>query len=147
MKTKITGSAILILIITLFTITKVAAQNTFTQTTVMTDPEAYKYANEFKARNPNVVSGGVITRQALDQILSNSNNNAITYRLCMDTTGTIAPANAIFIVLSGATATERNGQVTIVETGTQKYAPKNWCPPNCMKFMIKNAAGILVPME
>ena len=128
------------------------AQNTegYSPAATISDADAFNYANQFKTvhgKSGVPVSGGVITRDAINQILSNSNCNAITYKLCMDTTGTVAPAEAVFIILSGANVIEKNGQKTVIDIGAQKYTPNNWCPPSCMQFMIRNASGELVPVE
>ncbi len=122
----------------------------FEPATTISDADAFAFANEYKSeygKNENVVSGGVITREALDAILSTRDCNAITYKLCTDPSGRFAPANTVFLVLSGAKVTNDNGQMVTTEIGSSKYTSKQWCPPACMKFMIRNANGVLEPQE
>ncbi|MBL0341463.1 MAG: hypothetical protein IPP71_11285 [Bacteroidetes bacterium] len=122
----------------------------FEPAVIITDVDAFEFANQYKAvfgQNGAVVSGGVITRDAIDAILATPNCNGISYKLCTDPTGRFAPANTVFLVLTGAKVTQRDGITTVEETGTKKYTSKQWCPPACMKFMIRNANGELVPQE
>ena len=109
--------------------------------TSIPDEEAFGYANHFKTvhgQNGTPISGGVITREALDLILKTSNCNAVTYKFGIDPSGKIAPANSIFVILSGANVTETNGVLTVTEIGATKYRGNDWCPPNCMKFMVND---------
>jgi hypothetical protein len=146
---KITISVSLSLILTMAVNFAGNAQSAtgFASPNTITDADAYNYANQYKTVKGGTVSGGVITKDALIQILNNTNCNAITYKFGMDPSGKIAPADAVFIILSGANVTEKDGQKTVTDIGESKYTPNNWCPPSCMKFMIKNAAGELVPVE
>jgi hypothetical protein len=153
MHQKIKLTVYLSLLLTCLLISRSHAQNTegYSPAATISDADAFNYANQYKAvhgKNGTPVSGGVITRDAINQILSNSNCNAITYKLCMDTTGRVAPADVVFIILSGANVVDKNGQKTVIDIGAQKYTPNNWCPPSCMKFMIRDPnTGELVPQE
>lgn len=122
----------------------------FEPATTITDADAYNYANQFKTtftQIGSVSSGGVITREALDALLATKDCNAISYKLCTDPSGRFAPANTVFLVLSSAKVTVANGVATTTETGTTKYTSRQWCPPACMKFMVRDANGNLVPQE
>ena len=122
----------------------------FEAATTISDADAFEFANQYKTvfgKGGTIVSGGVITREALDAILATKDCNAVSYKLCTDPTGRFAPANTVFLVLSGATVAVGNSQTTVTETGSAKYTSKQWCPPACMKFMIKDASGNLVPQE
>ncbi len=122
----------------------------FEPATQITDAEAYEFANNYKTvygKGEPIASGGVITREALDAILDKRNCNAVSYKLCIDPSGKFAPANTVFLVLSGAKVTVNNTGTIVEDVGAAKYTSKQWCPPACMKFMIKNASGVLEPVE
>jgi len=122
----------------------------FEPATTITDAEAYEFANNYKTvfgKGEEIASGGVITREALDAILDKRNCNAVSYKLCIDPSGRFAPANTVFLVLSGAKVSVNNTGTIVEDVGSSKYTSKQWCPPACMKFMIRNAAGELVPVE
>lgn len=152
MKNKFTLTALLSAGLTVLSITFSLAQSSpppagFEGAKTMTDTDAFNYVNQYKASG-GTITGGVITRDALEQLLKLSNCNAITYRLGTDPTGRVAPANEVFIIIGGANVTDDNGRKTVSDIGGSKYYSNLWCPPNCMKFMILDPnTGQLVPQE
>ena len=80
------------------------------------------------------INGGVITRDALDEILKTTNCNAITFKFCQDPTGKIASPQTIFLVVSGAEVTKNGEDLTVKEISAKRYYGNDWCPPSCMKL-------------
>ena len=92
---------------------------------------AENYGNFAAGRNDNI-TGGIISKAALDSLFCTGNFNALSYRLMMDPSGRTGPANSVFIVIAGVNvAYANNGQVTITSQSASSYRPNLWCPPTC----------------
>jgi len=113
------------------------AQNGYEAPNPITDDDISKCSNYFidvHDENGTPINGGVITREALDEILKTTKCNAITFKFCQDPTGKIANPQTIFLVISGADVTKTGEDLTVKEIGAKRYYANDWCPPSCMKL-------------
>ena len=147
MKKKIGISSLIATILFIYNLNLCLAQP-FKPATTISDANGYSFVQQFKeVYKKNVISGGVITKEALEAILHTANCNAITYRFAVDTVGTFAPKGEIFIILSGAKETDQSGGIIIEAINAPKYVPRHWCPPSCMSFIISNKTGGQITVE
>ncbi len=113
----------------------------FEQPLIITDADAWNAIGQFKiigARAGITNTGGVITTTALEQILSRATCNAVAFRFATDSTGRLAPAGKVFLVLGSVEMRNVSGTFQSFDVAGARYASRNWCPPNCMKFVVEN---------
>jgi hypothetical protein len=113
----------------------------FEEPLIISDADAWGCVSQFKTLGDRVGitnSGGVITTTALEQLIARSGCNAIAFRLCIDTTGRVAPANKVFVVLGSVNVRYENSQYMATDVSGSRFASRHWCPPTCMKFTVEN---------
>ncbi|HEX5002218.1 MAG TPA: hypothetical protein VFW78_06960 [Bacteroidia bacterium] len=114
---------------------------------VLTDDSAYTYAVQFKDAYGSTcdhITGGVFTKDAFTALFTNPDVNAVAYAIGLDATGRVIPGKAkgLFVLLSGVNMVEISPGVWEAKAvSVSKYAPNNWCPVNCLQYLIHTADG------
>lgn len=88
----------------------------------------------FAARQGQTITGGILSKAVIDSIFCTGNFNGLAYQLGMDATGSVAPANNIFLIVGGVNVTDGNGGIKINSQSEYLYVPNTWCPPGCLSF-------------
>lgn len=110
----------------------------FEKPTTISKDESISFVEQYRSSltEPDIITGGLITRSSLDEIMCTKDCNAIVYSFGRDSLGNTGPAgNGVFTILSGVKVdynAETNTIEKVTDLGIHKYVPKNWCPPTCM---------------
>ena len=93
---------------------------------------AKRYADDY-VNNPTtgpILTGGIITRSAFDEMMCIEGCNAISYTLGRerDAAGNLT---GIIVIFNGVNAQNVGGRYVGNDIGTGFYISRNWCPPNC----------------
>jgi len=124
-----------------------AATRGYAEPVRISDDSAYTYAKQFKDAYGSTcdhMTGGVITKDAFTELFTNPEVNAVAYAIGKDSTGSVIPdkAKGLFIVLSGVNMVETSTGVWEAKAvSVSKYAPGNWCPVNCLQYLIHTLDG------
>jgi len=107
---------------------------------ILTTEEASAYAAEYRESlvDPEIITGGVITRSAFDAMMCLKDCNAIAYSFALDSKGTNGPGDkGVFVILSGAKVVyddEKKEITSVDKIGSPLYYTRNWCPPSCLPW-------------
>ncbi|HMT29342.1 MAG TPA: hypothetical protein PKD91_08695 [Bacteroidia bacterium] len=110
----------------------------FERPTTISKDEADGFMNQFRLtlNDTDTITGGLITRSSLDEIMCTKDCNAIVYSFGRDSLGRTGPGgNGAFTILSGVKVDYDASTHTITrvsDLGIKKYIPRNYCPPTCM---------------
>jgi hypothetical protein len=114
------------------------ATSGFKTPTAISSDDASRYYNEYVTSliPPDTITGGVITRSALDEMLCLKDCNAIAYSLARDASGTVGGDNkGAFVILQGVNV-EYDAESKLIKkvtgVGSSYYVTSHWCPPTCL---------------
>ena len=116
------------------------ATSGFEAPTTISATQAQEYLEAYRQtlEPPQVITGGIITRSAFDEMMCREKCNAISYSFALDASRGTGPGDAgIFMIASGVNVTydEAARRITSVNNiGSSYYITRHWCPPSCMPF-------------
>jgi len=106
--------------------------NSYTPGRTIPSADANKCVDNFQTNAPaGSLYGGIISGDAIKELLCPDNTNGIAYYFAQDPAGQIANGK-VFLVLSGIHAEIVNNRISqLGTTGNTLYMPNSWCPTNC----------------